>query len=164
MCILQNSIKKPVKTILFLLLAIIAVVTAALLFWHYAGGSYGHLRIKVVDAYNLIPIEKALVSIAESDASLVTDASGVVFFQGLPLKTEKAKFGIPKKDWDECTLICQKEGYRPSVLFYAQVYKNKVRRLTLYLFPEELDDTEIITISETPDEEWVKELVNNYSQ
>ena len=145
-------------------IVMVAVVIAAVLFWFYFGRSYGHLRVKVVDAYNLVPIEEAFVSVAEKDASAITDSSGIAYFQGLPLKIQAAKFGIPEKNWDEFTLICQKDGYRPSVLFYTQVYENKVRRLTLYLFPEELDDTEIITMSESPDQEWIKELVNNYSQ
>lgn len=157
---MQNSIK---KALIFTLLPIL-LIAAAFVIWSYAFASYGHLRVKVVDAYNLSPIQDALVSVAENDVSLVTDDSGVAYFQDLSLDIRKANGRMPEINWAERTLICQKEGYRPSVLFYAQVYESKVRRLTLYMFPQELEDTEIITISETPDEEWIRKLVNNYGQ
>lgn len=161
---MQGSIIKTVKNLSSLYIVLLVAVAAAVIFWLYYGRSYGHLRVKVVDAYDLVPIEDAYVSVAEKDVSIVTDSSGIAYFQGVPLKTHTEKHGIPEKSWDEFTLICQRDGYRPSVLFHARIYESKVRRLTLYLFPEELDDTEIITMSESPDEEWTKELVNNYGR
>ena len=66
------------------------------------------------------------------------------------------------QSWGECTIIAGCSGYRPTVMLYAHVYKDKLRRAVIYLFPEDKDGEEIITVVEPPDEEWIKALVEKY--
>ena len=54
----------------------------------------------------------------------------------------------------------------PSADIFAEtdshVYKDKLCRAVIYLFPEDKDGEEIITVVEPPDEEWIKALVEKY--
>ena len=55
-------------------------------------------------------------------------------------------------------------GYRPTVILNTRVDKDKMRSgPTLYMFPEELDDIPVAAIVESPEQEWIIELVDKYS-
>jgi len=143
-------------------LLILLALAAGLLLWRQAAGRYGHLEVRVVDAYTLSPIEGAWVAIPGQKMAQATDSAGEAAFMGLSIRANPALKGIDAPPFGECALLSTMEGYRPTILFYAHVFEGQVRRTTIYMFPEEKDDTEIITISETPEEAWLKLFVERY--
>lgn len=125
---------------------------------------FGHLHIKVVDAYTLMPLENAAVIIPDVNKSLLSDSSGSCIFTGIPIRKNNLQNRLVSQNWGECTIISLYEGYRPTVILHAQLEKNIMRNgPTIYMFPEELDDIEIASIVESPDDEWLSQLVEKYS-
>jgi len=142
-----------------LCIAVSSVVVLIRLF-----NGFGHLHIKVVDAYTLMPIENAAVIIPDVNKSLLSDSSGSCIFTGIPIRKNALQNRLLSQDWGECTIVSLYEGYRPTVILHAQVEKNIMRNgPTIYMFPEELDDIDIASIVESPDDEWLSQLVEKYS-
>lgn len=126
--------------------------------------SYGHMHIRVVDAYTLIPIEGAQVIIPDTGSKLISDNTGSCIFTGIPLHKNHLHQRILQQDCGECTIIALYDGYRPTVILNARVEKGRMRNgPTMYMFPNELDDTNVAVIVESPDEEWIMRLVEKYA-
>ncbi len=126
--------------------------------------SYGHLHIRVVDAYTLMPVEGARVIIPDAEIIHISDSTGSCFFTGIPIRKNSLHQRLVPQDWGECTIIALYEGYRPTVILNTRVDKDKMRNgPTVYMFPEELDDIEVAAIVESPDDEWISQLVEKYS-
>ena len=121
----------------------------------------GGLSIRVVDAYNLTPVKNADIIIPSADIFAETDSSGLAAVT-LPIIKNVPQEKALGQSWGECTIIASCSGYRPTVMLYAHVYKDKLCRAVIYLFPEDKDREEIITVVEPPDEEWIKALVEKY--
>ena len=156
--VLLPKIRKVYRLIL-LCIAVSSVVVLIRLF-----NGFGHLHIKVVDAYTLMPIENAAVIIPDVNKSLLSDSSGSCIFTGIPIRKNALQNRLLSQDWGECTIVSLYEGYRPTVILHAQVEKNIMRNgPTIYMFPEELDDIDIASIVESPDDEWLSQLVEKYS-
>lgn len=156
--VLLPKIRKVYRLIL-LCIAVSSVVVLIRLF-----NGFGHLHIKVVDAYTLMPLENAAVIIPDVNKSLLSDSSGSCIFTGIPIRKNALQSRLISQNWGECTIISLYEGYRPTVILHAQVEKNIMRNgPTIYMFPEELDDIDIASIVESPNDEWLSQLVEKYS-
>lgn len=141
---------------------LLGVLGAAALFAAgMAARSRGGLSIRVVDAYDLTPVKNAEIIIPSAGIFTETDASGLAAAT-LPIIKNGPQEKALSQWWGECTIIAGCPGYRPTVMLYAHVYRDKLRRAVIYLFPEDKDGEEIITIAESPDEEWIKALVEKY--
>lgn len=150
---------RKVYWMILLCIAASSVVALVRLF-----NGFGHLHIKVVDAYTLMPLENAAVIIPDVNKSLLSDSSGSCIFTGIPIRKNNLQNRLVSQNWGECTIISLYEGYRPTVILHAQLEKNIMRNgPTIYMFPEELDDIEIASIVESPDDEWLSQLVEKYS-
>ena len=121
----------------------------------------GGLSVRVVDAYDLTPIKNADIIIPSADIVAKTDESGLAAAT-LPITKNSPQEMALSQSWGECTIIAACPGYRPTVMLYAHVYKDKLSRAVIYLFPEDKDGEEVITVVEPPDEEWIKALVEKY--
>lgn len=142
---------------------IIALVCAAGVFFA-CFGSYGHLHIRVVDAYTLTPLRGARVIIPDIDKVIFSDDTGSCVFTGIPIRTNSLHRRLLAQSWGECTVISICEGYRPTVNLHTRVEKGRMRSgPAIYMFPEELDDIEVAVTAESPDEEWISELIEEYS-
>ena len=152
------SLKKLFPALIFF-----ALLAAMVLFFSVFR-SFGHLHVRVVDAYTLMPIEHAKVIIPDINISRISDSTGSCVFTRIPLRKNNVHQRILKQDWGECTIIALYAGYRPTVILNSQVYKNQMRKgPTIYMFPEELDDIPVAAIVESPSQEWIIELVEKYS-
>ena len=150
---------RKVYRLILLCIAVSSVVVLIRLF-----NGFGHLHIKVVDAYTLMPLENAAVIIPDVNKSLLSDSSGSCIFTGIPIRKNALQSRLISQNWGECTIISLYEGYRPTVILHAQVEKNIMRNgPTIYMFPEELDDIDIASIVESPNDEWLSQLVEKYS-
>ena len=126
--------------------------------------NYGHLHIRVVNAYTLMPVEGVRVVIPDAEKELVSDNTGSCVFTGMPIRKNSLHQRLVPQDWGECTVIASYGGYRPTVILNVRVDKDKMRNgPTVYMFPEELDDIEVAAIVESPDDEWLAQLVEKYS-
>ena len=121
----------------------------------------GGLSVRVVDAYSLAPVKNADIIIPAADISAKTDSSGLAAVT-LPIIKNGPQERALSQPWGECTIIAGCPGYRPTVMLYTHVYRDKQRRAVIYLFPEDKDGERIITVAEPPDEEWIRALVEKY--
>lgn len=143
---------------------LIAALLAAAALFLCCFRNYGHLHIRVVDAYTLLPVEGAKVIIPDVKRALISDSTGSCVFSGIPIRENNLHQRLLPQDWGECTVIALYSGYRPTVILNTRVDKNKMRNgPTVYMFPEELDDIEVAAIVESPDNEWISQLVEQYS-
>lgn len=127
--------------------------------------SYGHMHIRVVDAYTLMPIQGARVIIPDTGAQLTSDSTGSCVFTRIPIQKNRLHQRLLQRDKGECTIIALYAGYRPTVILNTQVEKNAMRNgPTIYMFPSELDDIAVAAIVESPEQEWIVRLVEKYTE
>lgn len=158
-CAILIKTRKLIPIIVFLFLAGAAFVFTKCFM------SYGHLNIRVVDAYTLAPIEGAAVTVADVNKTLYSDSSGSCIFTGIPIRVNSLHQRLIPQAWGECTVISVFDGYRPTVILDTHVEKDRMRNgPTVYMFPKELDDIEVAAIVESPDNEWIAQLVEKYSE
>ena len=147
-----------------LVLLIMVALSASVLAFLYCFKSYGHLHIRVVDAYTLMPVAGAKVIIPDADMTATSDNTGSCVFNGIPIRKNNLHHRLLQYEWGECTVIAMTSGYRPTVILNTRVDKDKMRSgPTVYMFPEELDDIPVAAIVESPEQEWIIELVDKYS-
>jgi len=152
------KLKRTIPVILIILLF------AAVSLFLYCFKSYGHLDIRVVDAYTLMPLEGARVIIPDAERMIISDSTGSCVFTGIPIRKNNLHQRLVPQAWGECTVIALYSGYRPTVILNTRVDKDQMRSgPTVYMFPEELDDIEVAAIVESPDNEWISQLVEKYS-
>ncbi len=151
-----------IKKVYLMIICCIGAAAAAVLVCCICG--FGHLHVRVVDAYTLMPIQNAKVIIPDTGKMLMSDSSGSCIFTGIPIRKNNLHNKLVRQNWGECTIISLYDGYRPTVIFNTRVDKNIMRSgPTVYMFPEELDDIEIAAIVESPDNKWISRLVEKYS-
>ncbi|MBQ3551882.1 MAG: hypothetical protein IJA35_01805 [Clostridia bacterium] len=118
------------------------------------------LQVRVLDAFSASPISNAHVIIAETGDEFITHEKG--FTEEFSVRVYDYEGHLPlSQNWGELTLIVYADGYLDLVLFHLTVYPNKLRNVTLYLFPDDgSTDHAPISIIESPNDEWVKKLVD----
>ena len=124
----------------------------------------GHMKLTVIDAYSLRAIANARIILPEAGLSATSDQNGVAYLYGVPVRTREGALAEVPCDYGETTIFVYAEGYLPFALFHAHVYPDRLRNgPTLYLFPEGNEDgIEVISMIESPAEEWVKRLLDSY--
>lgn len=126
---------------------------------------FGHMKVTVVDAYSMHAIEQAQIVLPEGDIHATTDGNGVAYLYSIPLSPQQPSLkGVPC-DYGETTILVYAEGYLPFALFHAHVYDGRLRNgPTLYLFPEGTEDgIDVISMIESPKEDWVEQLLDAYA-
>lgn len=125
----------------------------------------GHMKLTVVDAYSLRAVPNAQIILPEAGLSSVSDANGMAYLYGVPVRAPEGELGAVACDYGETTILVYAEGYLPFALFHAHVYENRMRNgPTLYLFPESTEDgLDVVSIIESPTEDWVKRLLDTYA-
>lgn len=151
------------KKLLTILMAVLLLVS--MLVFLYCFKDYGHLNVRVVDAYTLMPLKGAKVIIPDVHMAAESDNTGSCVFTGIPIRKNILHYRLIQYDWGECTIIATAAGYRPTVILNTRVDKDKMRSgPTVYMFPEEQDDIPVAPIVESPDMEWIIKLVEKYSR
>ncbi len=148
------------KDILFLLLALAALLITLFVLFFFGAKSYGHISVYAVDAYSLEPVADAVVVLPQNGMQAETDARGKAEFYNIPIEKNPFLEKLYAQNFGQITVLCYKNGYQPYALFFAQIRPNKVREdLTLYLFPE---GTEAGCVIEAPPEDWIKRVLAAY--
>lgn len=124
---------------------------------------HGSITVSVVDAYTNMPLENAVITVAENEASFITDKNGEAFCSGLRF-VDNSKFkDLKDASTSTVTILCYKEGYMDFVLFNAEISSVGVLEKTLYMFPVGSENERTtIAMNETPNEEFSKKLLEKY--
>lgn len=147
----------------YLLTAAGLILLGLLLYAAFWGREYGHADISVVDVYSLEPLEGAVLVFPDSGIQAITDQAGRAQVFGLPIMRHQAQNKLLHQSYGECTLLVYREGYIPYALFYVQLQPGRIRSgPTIYLFPAYEGAPPVITIVESPAEDWARELVEKY--
>lgn len=151
------------RAIFATLAAVLAVLSAGFILWRCTAGSYGHVYLRAVDAYTLAPVAGVRVILPESGLSAVTDSMGGAYLTGIPIAKNPFCQRHVEQGWGECTMIALHDDYIPYALFYMHVYENRVQRPVLYLFPVDSEEARVTAVIESPDEDWILELIDAVS-
>lgn len=114
------------------------------------------VRIKVTDTNNTA-IKNAKVIILDDDIYFYTDNNGftpiidVVF---VPNKLDA------NANWSTISILIIKDGYVPTLLYDCVIYNGRVRNgPTITMLTPSQTQSKIITIVETPPDEWTEKLI-----
>lgn len=124
----------------------------------------GVVSFTAIDGFSGLPIEDVKIVLPENNCELMTDSDG---------RTEKAEVKVienqnytVKQNYGTFTVLAYKEGYNDYALFYAQIKKGQERNIKLYMFLKDTplsSGTPLATV-ESPDKEWVSEIVKKYKK
>ncbi len=117
----------------------------------------------VFDGLTNMPIEDAVVVVAETGLQYKTDVSGKTGAVAVPVIYDARFDNILKKPWGEVTLLIYKDGYKPYVLFYLQVFADEDRSgPSIFLYGEDSASEEPFAIIESPNRLWVESLIKKF--
>lgn len=145
----------------------IAVICALLLFTGCANNTkdeqaMGEVNFTVLDGFSGLPIENVRIVIPEGEIEAFTDATGKCTLKNVPIVFDE-RYPI-KQGYGTFSVLGYKEGYNDYALFFAHLQDGQERNLKIYMFMLDTPfskGTPLSTI-ESPDNEWVKELVEKY--
>lgn len=122
----------------------------------------GTVSFTAIDGFSGLPIENVKIVLPENDCELFTDTDG---------RTNKTQINVIKnenytvsQDYGTFTVLAYKEGYNDYALFFAQIKEGQERNIKVYMFLKDTplsSGTPLATI-ESPDKEWVREIVEKY--
>jgi len=123
----------------------------------------GHISATVTDAATDLPIEGAVIVVAETGRTYSTDAEGRVADISVPLTGDPHFADILPKTWSECTLIVYHEKYIPACVFGVQVTGSRREGPEILMFSasEAVADSPV-TYMESPDKEWTRTLMERF--
>lgn len=124
----------------------------------------GFIRLTVLDGRTDAPCRKALVVIPETGKTYALDSAARTEKIRVPVIRDARFDGILERDWGEVTVLVYCDGYYPLALFSLGVHADgKEREATLYLFPDDGSMAEPFALSEGPESDWVRRLINEYA-
>lgn len=122
----------------------------------------GEINFTVLDGFSGLPIENVRIVIPEGDLEGFTDSSGKCQVKNVPIVFDE-RYPI-KQGYGTFSVLGYKEGYNDYALFFAQLKEGQQRNIKMYMFMVDTpfsSGTPLSTI-ESPDNNWVKELMEKY--
>lgn len=113
-----------------------------------------YIKVTVVDE-NGIPVHNAQITV--NGQSFFTDNKGVSPAIELTELTNCYDENIAA--WRTTTVIAQKDGYVPSIVFNCVVYDAQTRKLTVKIYQKDSSELPCVTYVESPPEDYVKSLL-----
>lgn len=156
------------KKILFTLIFVSAILVAVniysismLLFARPA--PCAKIRIAAVDIADNKPIHDACVCIPQLNAYFYTDNKGCTPLIDVPVIPDNYYDNIYTRNFGEIMVIVYKEGYADYILLNLNIRENEMRQdIKLYLYKKESTQRQFVSIVETPDENWIKNVIEKY--
>lgn len=127
-------------------------------------GEFGQVSFVVVDGFSGLPIDDAKIVLPENDCILVSDENGKT--EAVNIRVIKNDTYAISQDYGTFSVLGYKDGYNDYALFFAQIKNGQERIIKLYMFLKDTplsSGTPLATI-ESPDKEWVKEMVEKYRE
>ena len=126
-------------------------------------GETGLLSVRVTDGWTDAPIENARVVIPESGGVCQTDGNGRTVLMEVPVLRDAHFRHILPQDWGTVTVLVYAEGYYACALYHARVAADAPREdLPIRLFPNDGTLETPFSLIESPDEDWVREMLHRY--
>lgn len=122
----------------------------------------GEVNFTVVDGFSGMPIENAKIVIPEGNLTGITDSLGKCNINNVPIFYDE-RYPI-KQGYGTFSVLGYKEGYNDYALFFAHLKEGELRNIKIYMFTVDTpfgSGTPLSTI-ESPDNEWVAELLEKY--
>lgn len=122
----------------------------------------GQINVTVLDGFSGLPVEQVKLVVPEGEKTAYTDSTGKCTITDVPIIFDE-RYPV-KQGYGTFSLLGYKEGYNDYALFFAQLKENETRNFKIYMFLVDTpfsSGTPLSTI-ESPDNEWVKEILNNY--
>ncbi len=121
------------------------------------------VRFKVVDVLTRLPVCGACVCIPEGEIYTYTDDKGNTPLIEVPVIADRSFDNIHKRDFGLITVIIYKENYVDHIMMNITVREKEVRQgITVALFPRQESSPPFVSVVETPDDKWIKELIDKY--
>lgn len=119
---------------------------------------------QVIDGVSGMPVEGARIVLPEYKKELMSGRDGKTEMASIAVLYDTHFTEIHLQEYGTFTVLAYKEGYNDYALFFAQIQENQERTIKIYMF---LKDTPMangapLSTVESPDKEWVKELVEQY--
>jgi hypothetical protein len=122
-----------------------------------------HVSFIVSDFEGSKPLANACVCIPEANAYYYTDSSGNTPVIEVPVTQNSYYDGICRRNFGEITVIVYKEGYADYILLNFCVKENQKRLgIKLFLYKKYGGEEGYTSIVETPDGQWIKDLIEKY--
>ena len=122
----------------------------------------GYVTFYALDGLSGLPIENVKIVLPENDCVLETGSDG---------RSERAEIEVIEdkrypiaQNYGTFSVLGYKEGYNDYALFFAQIKEGQNREIKLYMFKTDtpLSNGAPLATVESPEKEWVKELVEKF--
>ena len=126
----------------------------------------GQVRFRVRDAVTGKPLTHAVVCVLEQGDTFYTDNNGNSPIIDVPVVPDNRYDQFVKKEFGEVTVLVRYEGYIDYILLNYIVRENHSRGITdIHIFPRTAeDDLDYMTIVETPDDAWIRQILDKYNK
>ncbi len=125
---------------------------------------YGEVYFTVIDGFSGMPIEGVRIVIPECEQEALTGSGGKTAKLTIPVV--KGDSNCLTKEFGTFSVLGYKEGYNEYALFFAQINEGQQRNIKMYMFKKDTplsSGTPLATI-ESPDKDWVSELVEKFRE
>ena len=123
---------------------------------------FGEVFFTVIDGFSGMPIEGVKIIVPEANSEVYTDSTGKSAKIAVPVL--KGNSNCVTKDFGTFTVLGYKEGYNEYALFFANIIEEQQRHVKMYMFKTDtpLSSGMPLATVESPDKDWVLQLVNEY--
>jgi hypothetical protein len=122
--------------------------------------------VSVTDGFDGTPVAGVQVSIAQTGQKLQSDQQGNTENFTIA-RAESAYADLPlglRADWQEVTVVLHHPDYVDTVVLNVAVTPGQQRQLSVEMFSkEDLPSQQIVTICESPPQQWLETLVKRFS-
>lgn len=124
----------------------------------------GAVTFTVIDGFSGLPIEGVRLVIPECDKEVYSDSSGKT--SSVDVTVIKNESYPVKQDYGTFSVLGYKEGYNEYALFFAQIKSGQERNIKIYMFMKDtpLSSGKPLATIESPDKDWVNEMVEKYKK
>lgn len=141
-------------TVLAVVIIVLTVVDGGLIKQTASVKTY--LKVTVVDLDGA-PVHNAQVTV--SGNTFNTDNKGLS--PAMELDNPTNCYDETITEWRTVTVVVQKKGYAPAVVFNCVVYEGQTRKLTVKLYDADGSDLPYVTYVESPPNSYVKQLLTD---
>ena len=151
------------KTILVLIMCTVLMLTACGQGEQNVSG-YGEVYFTAIDGFSGMPIEGVRIVIPEGEQEAFTDSGGKTVKLTVPIA--KGDSNCLTQEFGTFSVLGYKEGYNEYALFFAQINEGQQRNIKIYMFRKDspLSSGTPLSTIESPDKDWVSELVEKYRE
>lgn len=122
----------------------------------------GKVSFTVIDGFSGLPLEGVRLVLPENNCEVISDYSGKT--ESVEVNVIKAENLTVPQDYGIFSVLGYKEGYNDYALFFAQIKSGQERNIKVYMFMKDtpMSSGRPMATVESPDKQWVSELIEKY--